>query len=189
MADRAALDQKTPALLTLLAGVLAIASAFPNWYTLGDSDGSLEFKGIESSAGAGTAGIGMILIITGIVLWVRGARSGGKAASVVTLVFACLALFASGYSVASPGDAIAQFEASDVAETYGLSDDEAQEIIQDAVDSGELEVSAELGAYIALVPSFLGIGAGIMGIKRSTKIKEGGTMVAPAAPSAPPPSS
>lgn len=182
MADRAALDQKTPAILTLLAGVLAIVSAFPNWYTLGDSDGTLEFKGIESSAGAGTAGIGMILLITGIVLGVRGAKSGGKASSVVTLVFACLALFASGYSVGAPGDAIAQFESNDVAEIYGISDDEAQAIIQEAVDSGELEVSAELGAYIALAPSLLGIAAGIMGIKRSKKIKEGQSVVAPSAP-------
>ncbi|MFP5298775.1 MAG: hypothetical protein ACLGHL_07300 [Actinomycetota bacterium] len=173
-------DQKLTAGLAALAGVGAIAAGFLNWYKLSSGGESETFSGLESTAGMGTLGLGVVMLVCAAVLMFRGAASGGKASSVVLLIVALFALFASGYSATSPGDAVASFESSDVAETYGISDQEAEVLIKQAIEAGDLEVSAESGALLAVGPSLLGVIAGIMGIRRSKQIR-GATSAGPAA--------
>lgn len=179
--------QKRTGLLALLAGVGLIAAAIPTWFELTDSSGTEVIKGTDSTAGMGTLGLGAIVLVAAIVLYVRGPVSGGKASSWVITVAAAFALLASGYSVASPGDAIASFESSGVAELYGISDDEAEFLIKQAVNSGELEVEAKTGAMLAIAPSVLGLIAGITGIRNAKKRAVPAAPAAPAPAAAPPP--
>ncbi|MFP5299414.1 MAG: hypothetical protein ACLGHL_10550 [Actinomycetota bacterium] len=178
-------DQKLTAGAAALAGVGAIAAALLNWYEMSSGADSEIISGLESSAGMGTLGLGIVMLVCAAVLALRGSAAGGKASSVVLLIAAVLALFASGYSAASPGDAIASFESSDVAEIYGISDEEAEVLIKQAIAAGDLEVSAQSGAMLAVGPSLLGVIAGIMGIRRSKQIREAASGPAVGATSAP----
>lgn len=165
-------NQKTAGILMLVAGAGAIASALFDWYELADATTTETFKGTESSAGMGALGLGIGLLIAAAVLMTRGRRTGGKGSSVTAIVLSLLILFASGYSVASPGDAVASFEKSDISETYGISEAQAEAVVKDAVDSGALDVSAELGAIVGLVAALLGTLAGGIGVRQAKRIRE-----------------
>jgi hypothetical protein len=164
-------DQKRTGILMLGAGVVAIVSAMLDWYELTDEAGSETFKGSESTGGLAAIGFGIGLVILGTILLRRGARTGGKGSSITAIVFSLFILFVSGYSVASPGDAVASFEKSDISEAYGISEDQAEAAVKAAIADGDLEVKAEAGAMLGIVPGLLGTLAGILGIVQARKIR------------------
>ena len=174
MADRIENPQKTPGLLAIAAFVTAIVAGILNWYELTTEQGTSSYKGTETTAGLGTIGFGVILLVCGIVLLVRGAR-GGRASSIVAIISSLFILFCAVYSVASTGDALASFESSDVGEQFGIPDELAELQIKTAFDRGDMSAKPLTGAYVGIVPGVLGLAAGIMGVRTAKRVRRGGS--------------
>ena len=188
MADRMENLQKTPGLLAIAAGVLALVAGILDWYELTTADGTTTYKGTETSAGLATIGFGVILLVCGIVLLVRGAKSGGRASSVIAIIMSLFILFCAVYSVTSTGDALASFESSDVGEQFGIPQELAEIQIKAAFDRGDMSADPMAGAYVGILPGALGLLAGIMGLRAGKKIRAGARVEpAPAVASEPPP--
>ena len=105
----------------------------------------------------------------------------------MALILALFVLFAAGYSAASPGDALAEFESSNVAEAYDIDEDLAKAAIEQGLEEENIEVSALFGAWIATVGAVLIVGGSIMGIARSGKVKSANAAAPPTTPAAAPP--
>lgn len=161
--------QKTPVLSTVAGAVLAIIGALMSWVTLGGTGlpEAETYKGTDSSAGLGTLGLAVIIIILAIVMWIRGRQGKGRGQAIAAFVLALIALFASAYSAFAAEDAVQQFEASDVAELYGISEAQAEAGMEIAFEQGQLEADPEVGTYVStlgsllmVIGSFLGMRAG-----------------------------
>lgn len=177
--------QKRSGMLAALAGVGMVAVGFLTWYELSDSSSSETIKGLDTSAGLGVLAFGVVALVAGLVLFARGPASGGKASSWVITVVSVLAFIAAAYTAFAPEQALVSFEASSVAETYGISDNQAEAILELAIEQGDLEAKAGLGAFLALAPTLLGSIAGIQGIKNAKR--RGAEAAVAAAPAAAPP--
>lgn len=172
-------DQKTNAFVILAGSVAALVGTLLVWFELSDATSSETLKGIELSPGLGAAALAAVGIIMGVVLFVRGGKTGGKGSSVTTVVLMAFVLIIAAYSSFAPGDSLASLAAEDVGELYGISSELAEQAINDAVDSGALEVGAGIGAYLSAIGSLLALAGGIMGITRSKQIRQ--SVQAPAA--------
>ncbi|MGH2754517.1 MAG: hypothetical protein ACRDLB_08790 [Actinomycetota bacterium] len=182
-------DQSIPAALILVGGLLSIIAGFLSWMDFSpEGDPTTTFKGTDLTAGTGTLGFGVVLLILGIVLYVRGRQSGGKGVSIAAIVFAALVLFAAGYSSVAPGDALAEFESSSVAEEYNIDEDLAKAAINAGLDEGNIEVTSQIGAWLATLAGALALAGSIMGVARSKQIKASqAATTTPVQPAAPPP--
>lgn len=164
--------QKIPAALTIVGCIIAIVGAVMDWGTIGGSASAAAQTepGTQWSAGLGTLGLAVITIILAAIMFAKGRSSGGgRGLAIAALVIMLIALFASAYSAFAPEAAALQFEKSDIAEAYGISEAQAEVEIQAAFDDGRLEVTAETGAYIAAVGSLLAAIGALMGIMAAKK--------------------
>ena len=177
------------AALILGGSALAIVGVFLEWHVLSGSRGSESFNGIDTTAGIGTLGLAAVAAIFGIILLVRGARTGGRGSSITAVVLLAIALLASAYSAFAPEAAITQFEANDISETFGVSATEAKLLLEQAFANGSLQASAEIGTYVSTGGSLIGLIGGILGILFARKRRQGVATSPPAAttPYAPPP--
>ena len=178
------------AALILAGSILAIAGVLLDWHVLSGQGGGKTFKGTDTSAGLGTIGLAGVAAIFGIVLLVRGARTGGRGSSITAVVLTAIALLASAYSAFAPQEAITQFEANDVSETIGVSESEAKALLEQAFDAGTLEATAEVGTYVSAGGSLLALIGGVLGIMYARERRRAQAAGPPEAstPYTPPPS-
>ena len=176
-------DQSKPALLVIAGGVIAIVAVFLNWLEFSpEGEPSTTFKGMDLTAGAGALVFSALVLLFGIILFVRGPKTGGRAVSIAAIVMALFVLFAAGYSAASPGDALAEFESANVAEQYDIDEDLAKVAIEEGLENENIEVSALIGAWIGTAGAAIALAGSIMGVARSGKVKRAAAATAPAAP-------
>jgi hypothetical protein len=186
----AAANQNTAGALVLGGGVLAVVAGFLDWAKFVEEGAATTMlKGTDLNAGSAALGLGAVLIIFGIILLVRGKTTGGKGSSITAIVLAAFLLFAAAYSALAPGDAVAQFEASDLAESAGVSESQAKAFLQQGIDSGQFEVTTSIGAWVGTAGGVLALVGGIIGVATVKKIRGAAQPPAAAAPpaAAPPP--
>jgi hypothetical protein len=177
--------QQTPFLLVLAGTVIAIVGTFMNWVTLGGTGLAAEetLKGTDASAGLGTLGLAVICIVLAIVMWVRGRSGRGRGQAIAAFIFALIALFAAAYSAFAAEDAIKQFEKSDVAELWGVSEVQAEAQLDLAFSQGVLTADPEIGAYISTLGTVLLVVGSFMGMRAAKQAR----VVAPSAEATTPP--
>jgi hypothetical protein len=184
-------DQKIAGVLTLVGGALAAGAAFLDWTDFAPQDGdATTFVGTDLTAGLATLAFGVVLVVVALFLFARGGRTGGRGASILAIVFAALVLFAAGYSAIAPGDALAEFESSRVADEYGISDEVAKEAIKTGLEAENIDVSALVGSWAGSAGGVLALLGGVVGVARSGRIRKRRAAVAApmtVAPSAAPP--
>ena len=175
--------QSKAALMVLAGAAIAIVAVFFNWLEFSpEGDPSTTFKGMDLTAGAGALVFSIGVLVFGVILLVRGSKTGGKGAAITAIVLAAFVLFAAGYSAASPGDALAEFESSNVAEQYDISDDLAKAAIEEGLKTENIEVTALIGAWVGTVGAALAMAGAIFGVARSGKVKREAAAATPAAP-------
>jgi hypothetical protein len=163
--------QQTPFLLIVAGTVIAIVGTLMDWVTLGGTGlpEATTFKGTDASAGLGTLGLAVIALVLGIVMWVRGRSGRGRGQAIAAFVFALIALFAAAYSAFAAEDAVQQFEASDVADLYGISETQAEAQMEAAFQQGVLTADPEVGTYISTVGTLLLVAGSFMGMRAAKK--------------------
>ena len=159
--------QKVPAGLAIIGSIIAIIGCVMDWGTIGGTAYPTEQTepGTEWTAGLGTLVLSVIIVILAGIMFARGrSEKGGRGLAIASLILALFALFAAAYSAFAPEAAAQQFEASDIAEANGISEAQAEAAIEAAFENGALEVSAEMGAYIATLGTLLAAIGAVMGI-------------------------
>jgi hypothetical protein len=110
-----------------------------------------------------------VLIIAGILLFVRSRKGLGRGWAIATIVMAAFVTFLAVYSAAAPEDSVVQFEASSVSEQFGVSEEQAEEAIRSAVESGQLQVASGPGAWVSAVGALVALVGGILGVRALPK--------------------
>jgi hypothetical protein len=178
--------QRVAAGLVAAAAGFAIASGFLRWAEFAPAEGaSTTFRGLDLSAGGGSVACGVALVVVAMLLFARGARTGGRWASITAIVLSAVVLLAAGYSSVAPADALMEFQDNRAASAFGLSG-EVAEIIEEGLARGPAEVTSLVGSWVATVGGLLGIVGGIVGVARAGRIRRRGVVDEPA-PSIPPP--
>jgi hypothetical protein len=179
------LDQIKAAGVVFAGGLLALVAPFFGWVEFAPQGSSAAtFQGTETTAGKGSMGFALGMLVAGMFLWLRGSKTSGKGSAIVAIVFAGFIAFAGGMSAVAPAEAVATFESSTVAEEYNIPEDVAKQAIKDAIDAGNVDVSALGGAWIAFSGGLVGIAGGIFGIGRSREIRNASMPVSAPNPSA-----
>ena len=166
--------QSRAGMMIIVGGALAIVALFLDWINFeaqGQDAGAL--KGSDLSAGTASFVIGIVLVILGIVLFVRGSKTGGKGVSIAAIVLSVFVLLFGAYSAFAPEDSLAEFEASDVAEQVGISEDLAKAFLKEGFTSGQLSASTLIGSYIATAAGAIALAGSIMGVSQAKKIRAG----------------
>jgi hypothetical protein len=159
----------TAAAVVLGGAVLALVGMFVTWFELTSAGQATTYVGTDSTAGAGTAGFSVVLIIAGILLFVRSRKGLGRGWAIATIVIAAFVTFLVVYSAAAPEDSVVQFEASSVSEQFGVSEEQAKEAIRSAVKSGQLQVASGPGAWVSAVGALVALVGGILGVRALPK--------------------
>lgn len=175
-------DQGATAIAMACAGLLGVASAGLDWNVVSREGSAEVLRGTGTTAGLGTLAFGFVLLVVAARLVWRGRRTGGRAASIAGVVVGLFMLGVNTYSVAAPGEALAWLESEQLAEIYGLSEDRVETVLRDAIDRGELRVTAEAGAWAGAAAGLIGTMAGVAGARRSGRIREQNALGAAASP-------
>jgi hypothetical protein len=176
---------RTAGLGMLVGGAVFIVSNFLTWFTFKSAGGEQEIKGIgNEGAGSLVMAIGgsafaVVVLILGLILAIRGR---GRGLAIAGLVLALFPLIVGAYVSFAPEGAIVTFESKQAGENLGISESEAKAALQNAFDSGELEATAGVGAYVALAGAAIAFIASIAGIVTGGRKPE--ALIAPPAPGA-----
>jgi hypothetical protein len=164
-------SKSTPAALILAGGALATVSAVLGWHDFTAPGRSDTLKGTDLTSGLGTVLFGVVLIVIGAVMFGRKG-SGGRGGPITAIVMSAIVLLVGGYSALAPEKAITSFEANDVADDLDISEAEATAALEEGFESGQLEATALVGAWVAAVGGLLGLVGGIMGVAAGGRKKD-----------------
>ena len=179
-------EQRSAAALVASGGVLAIVAGFLDWADFEPAAGAATtFRGLDLSAGAGSAVFGVGLVVASASLVVRGGRTGGRGASIVAVILAAVVLLAAAYSSVAPADALLEFQDNQVAGEFGMSG-EVGRIVDEGLERGPVEVTSLLGSWVAALGGIVGLVGALSGLVRARRMRA--TRVVPeAVPPVPPP--
>jgi hypothetical protein len=163
-------DDRSPAGLMIIGGVLAIASAFLLWFeveTGGDGSGDRSYNGSDlmGTLGAGLIVLGIVLTIVGAMHWRKGVK--GRGLAILATVVALFVLLTGVIGVAQPALALGSFGGDEVADDFGIADaDEVVDALQEAEDVDTINIKPGLGPLAALAGGVLALLGGIFEIVR-----------------------
>lgn len=161
------------------AALVAIASPALDWNVVSRGGQRDVLAGTDTTAGMGTFFFGFVLLVLAAVLLLRGRRTGGKVAAIAAIVVASMVVIVDVCSALAPGEAMAWLESEQLAEDYGLSEDRVEGALLDALERGELVVTAEPGPWVGATAAAAALAAGLAGLRRARSIREGFSGTAP----------
>ena len=183
-------DRPMPAVaLMVIGGVVAAIGTFLKWFEV-TSPGTTEttiWKGSEMNVGTAIIVFGALVAVSGILVAVRAARTGGKGWSITALVASIFVAIVGLFSAVAPESAMTSLFKSDVSEQAGISRELAEAALEQAFATGLINATSAIGTWIVFVGGLLGMIGAIMGIAFARK-RRAGTTTATAAPPPPPPS-
>ena len=174
----------TASILLLVGSVVTFAGAFLQWFDMTTPQGSSAFNGVDSTAGAATAGLGAVLIALAALQWWRSRSGNGRGWSIAAIVVGAFVAFVAFSAAIAPESSLPFFEAKTVSEQLGVSEEVAAQALQQAIDAGRIEVSGGVGGWVSAVGSVLVLAGGIIGAR---KLREPVVTSSPAAVPPPPP--
>lgn len=164
--------QTQPAIMIIVGSVIAAVSTLLLWMKLEAQDTeTVEAKGLDLDMGALVLLMAVVAVILAVIQMLRGANGKGRGQAIANIVITSFIVLGALYVVAAPGDAFAAQAADEVAAQFGISEDFAEEAIKEGVDAGQVDVSAQIGAFLGLLGGLIALAGSIMGTirgKRST---------------------
>lgn len=156
-------------LLLGVGGIVTLIGSLLAWFQLSGGSDRLDLKGTDFSAGVGAAGLGVLVALAGIVMFLRAGRSSGKGWSIVAIVAASFVLIIGLYAAFSPESAIPSLAAEDVATAISVSETQAEAILEQWFATGALSATSQVGAYVVAAGAAAALAGGILGVRRSRK--------------------
>ena len=181
-------DRPMPAvLLMVLGGVLTVIGSFLTWFKVTAAGQSGDLKGTDINTGVAVIVFGLLVLVAGILVSVRAARTGGRGWSITALVVSIFITIIGLWSAVAPEGALTSLAKSDVAELVGISEAQAEAALEQAFATGVLNATSAIGTWIVFVGGALGLLGGILGIAFAGKRRRTATTATAAPPPPPPP--
>lgn len=186
--------------LAIVGGALLAIGSFLSWATVSGAGTEVSAKGVDGTDGYVTLVAGVVALAVGLAAMKAGRRALAVIAIVAGIVGAGLGI----YDATTAKDSVLDAAAEEVATQVGATPDEVRDLLDQAIDAGQLGISISFGLYIvigggalAIVGGVLMLGAKSAGAGAGATAMPGGFAASsaappassPASPSAPPASS
>jgi hypothetical protein len=148
------------AILAIAGGALLGIGSFLAWAEVSGGGTSVTAKGIDGSDGYITLGAGGVALLVGVVLLRQAPRALAILAIVAGLVGGGVAV----YDALTAKDSVLGSAAEELAPTVGASPEEVRELLDQAIDAGQLSISLSTGIYVVIVGGVLALVGGIMSL-------------------------
>jgi len=179
--DRAAGNPQTqPAAIIIIGSLVAAVSTALVWMKLEAPDTeTVEAKGLDLDAGSAVILFSVVAVVLAIIQMLRGSTGRGRGQAIANIVMTAIIAVMAIWVLASPADVFAAQAADDVAAELGISESFAEEAIKQGVDEGAVDVSAQIGAFGALLGGLVGLAGSIMGVRKAPKTAPAAAVAAP----------
>ncbi len=142
-----------PVLMLLGGAVLALGS-FLTWITFSGPDVNETGTGIDGGDGWITFGAAVILVAAGVAALKAGRRALAVLAILAGLVGTAVGLYDATTARGQLAD--------EVAEQNGISSEQARELVDQVLDSGQFELSIGIGLYLVIAGGAIGLVGGVI---------------------------
>ena len=180
------------ALLAIVGGALAAVGSFLAWASVSAAGQNVSAKGTDGSDGYITLVAGIILILYGVARLTGNAMGTKKAMAVIAIVAGLVGGGVAVYDAATAKERVLDEAASQVASSAGVSKTAARALLDQAVASGQVDISLSLGIFVVIAGGVLGLVGGVMGLGSSGEtapaMPDSGPMPSSPPASMPPPS-
>jgi hypothetical protein len=151
--------------LALIGGVLAAFASFLPWASVNAAGASVSAKGTDGTDGWITFVAGIVLVLYGIARMTGAAAAGKRGLAVLAIVAGLVAGGVAVFDAATAKSRILDDAAGEVAGQAGISKDQARQLLDAAVDSGQVSISLSFGIFVVMAGGLLGLVGGIMGVR------------------------
>ena len=166
---------RTAGIVAIGGGALLALASFLPWAEVSGQGASVTAKGIDGSDGYLTLGAGVVAVLIGVVLLMRGSR---RILAIITILVGIVGGGLALYDALTAKDSVLDAAAEELAPAFGVSTDDVRAALDQAVDAGQIGVSVSFGLYLAVAGGVIVMVGGILGLR--------GAVAEPAAPEAAP---
>jgi hypothetical protein len=174
------------ALLAIVGGALAAVGSFLAWASVSAAGQQVSAKGTDGSDGYITLVAGIILILYGVARLTGNAMGTKKAMAVIAIVAGLVAGGVGVYDAVTAKERVLDEAASQVASSAGVSKTAARALLDQAVDSGQVDISLSFGIFVVIAGGVLGLVGGVMGLGSSRESAPAMPGMGPTGSSTPP---
>jgi hypothetical protein len=150
------------AVIAIVGGVLLAVGSFLSWAEVTGGGVSVTAKGIDGSDGYLTLAAGAVAILVGLA----GLRMGRRLFGVLALVAGLLGGGFGLYDALTAEDSVLDAAAEEIAPQFGVSVDEVRTILDEAIDSGQLDISISIGLIIVIAGGAIAAIGGVLMLAR-----------------------
>ena len=156
---------RTPigAILAIAGGALLGIGSFLAWAEVSGGGTSVTAKGIDGSDGYITLGAGGVALLVGVVQ-IRQTR---RALAIIAIVAGLVGGGVAVYDALTAKDSVLDSAAEELAPAVGASPERVRELLDQAIDAGQLSISLSTGIYVVIVGGMLALVGGIMSLERA----------------------
>lgn len=164
-------------ILAIGGGAIAAIGSFLTWFTL-SATGGFTSSGSGTDAGDGwiTLAAGVLMVIAGLVILAGRSRGAVRWMAILAIVGGVIAAGDGLLNLATARDQLAE----SVAESTGLTKDQARQQVDLALDSGQADLSAGIGLWMVIGGGVIGIVGGILGLVAARRVPSGAAAAPPA---------
>ena len=144
--------------LMIVGGALGAVGSFLTWADVQVADVSASAKGIDGSDGYITVVGGLLLVVAGILAM----RTTGRRVAVFGIMAGLLVAGVGIYDAVTAEDSVLDATAEEVAPQVGVPVEQVRTILQQSADSGELDISLQLGLFLVIGGGVIGTIGGVI---------------------------
>ena len=152
----------TAGIVAIVGGALLALASFLPWAEVSGQGASVTAKGIDGSDGYLTLGAGVVAVLIGVVLLMRGSR---RILAIITILVGIVGGGLALYDALTAKDSVLDAAAEELAPSFGVSTDQVRAALDQAVDAGQIGVSVSFGLYLAVAGGIVVIVGGILGLR------------------------
>ena len=156
---------RTPvgAIVAIAGGALLGVGSFLAWAEVSGGGTSVTANGVDGSDGYITLGAGIVAVVVGVLLLRQARRALAILAILAGLVGGGVAV----YDALTAKDSVLDSAAEELAPTIGASAEEVRELLDEAIDAGQLGISLAIGIYVVIAGGALALVGGILSLRTS----------------------
>lgn len=152
----------TSGIVAIVGGALLAFASFLPWAEVSGEGASVTAKGIDGSDGYLTLGAGVVAVLIGVVLVMRGSR---RILAIITILVGIVGGGLALYDALTAKDSVLDAAAEELAPSFGVSTDQVRAALDQAVDAGQIGVSVSYGLYLAVAGGVIVVVGGILGLR------------------------
>jgi hypothetical protein len=161
---------RTPigAILAIVGGVLIAVGSFFAWASVTAEGTTVIPKGIDGADGYITLCAGIVALTVGVLML----RQAGRTLAILAILAIMAGLIGGSvavYDAITAEDSVRAELAEEVASSIGVSPEQARDVLDQLVDSGQvqLDVSIGIGIYVVIAGGVLSLASGIVSMRGS----------------------